>query len=300
MSDNPYIEKYIAYLRFELGLSPNSCDAYSKDVKKLLSWLELEHIELEQVSYPNLQHFLSSLYDLGIQPRSVARIVSGLRNFFKWLVLEGYIEIDPCELLESPKIGKHLPTYLSTDEVDRLIEAAGMRGGVEGQRNRAIIETLFSCGLRVSELCNLKFSDCFFEEGYIRVLGKGRKLRLVPISERAIEEIQLYLAYPNRPIPKRGEEDIIFLSNRGKAISRITVFVYIKEAAAIAGIKQTISPHTLRHSFATALLEGGAGLQAIQLMLGHEDIATTEIYTHLDKSQLREQIERYHPRNRHE
>ena len=246
MSDNPYIEKYIAYLRFELGLSPNSCDAYSKDVKKLLSWLEVEHIELEQVSYPHLQHFLSNLYDLGIQPRSVARIVSGLRNFFKWFVLEGYIEIDPCELLESPKIGKHLPTYLSTDEVDRLIEAAGMRGGVEGQRNRAIIETLFSCGLRVSELCNLKFSDCFFEEGYIRIFGKGRKMRLVPISE------------------------------------------------------QTISPHTLRHSFATALLEGGAGLQAIQLMLGHEDIATTEIYTHLDKSQLREQIERYHPRNRHE
>lgn len=300
MPDNPYIEKYIAYLRFELGLSPNSCDAYSKDVKKLLSWLEVEHIELEQVSYPHLQHFLSSLYDLGIQPRSVARIVSGLRNFFKWLVLEDYIEIDPCELLESPKIGKHLPTYLSTDEVDRLIEAAGMRGGVEGQRNRAIIETLFSCGLRVSELCSLKFSDCFFEEGYIRIFGKGRKMRLVPISERAIEEIQLYLAHPNRPIPKRGEEDIIFLSNRGKAISRITVFVYIKEAAAIAGIKQTISPHTLRHSFATALLEGGAGLQAIQLMLGHEDIATTEIYTHLDKSQLREQIERYHPRNRHE
>ena len=206
MSDNPYIEKYIAYLRFELGLSPNSCDAYSKDVKKLLLWLEVEHIELEQVSYPNLQYFLSSLYDLGIQPRSVARIVSGLRNFFKWLVLEGYIEVDPCELLE----------------------------------------------------------------------------------------------HPNRPIPKRGEEDIIFLSNRGKAISRITVFVYIKEAAAIAGIKQAISPHTLRHSFATALLEGGAGLQAIQLMLGHEDIATTEIYTHLDKSQLREQIERYHPRNRHD
>lgn len=297
MSDLQYIDKYIAYLRFELGLTPNSCEAYVQDAEKLISWAEERHLDILTLKYQDLQQFLANLYDLGIQPRSVARIISGIRRFYKWLVLEEYIEDDPCELLESPKLGKYLPSYLSTEEVDRLLEAAGARGGVEGQRNRAIIETLFSCGLRVSELCSLRFADCFFEEGYLRILGKGRKVRLVPISESAIREIQLYLAHPKRPVPKRGEEDIVFLSGRGKAISRITVFVYIKEAAALAGIKQSISPHTLRHSFATALLEGGAGLQAIQLMLGHEDIATTEIYTHLDKRQLREQIERYHPRN---
>lgn len=298
MTQLDLLDRYKAYLRFELGLSPNSCQAYSEDAHKLLSWLEAEGLEIRDLSYQRLQIFLGTLYDLGIQPRSTARIISGVRSFSRWLVLEALLESDPTELLESPKIGKHLPTFLSTEQVDSLIEAAASKGGVEGLRNRAIIETLFSCGLRVSELCQLRHSDCFFDDGYLRILGKGRKVRLVPISPAAIQEIQAYLQHPQRPVPKRGQEDFIFLSLRGQAISRITVFVLIKEAAAMAGIRESISPHTLRHSFATALLEGGANLQAIQLMLGHEDIATTEIYTHLDKTKLREQIERYHPRNR--
>lgn len=299
MAQLSIIDKYESYLRFELGLSGNSCNAYRDDVKKLLNWLEIEGIVLEQLTYENLQNFLSNLYDLGIQARSIARIISGIRSFCRWLTLEDYIHDDPSELLESPKIGKHLPSFLSTQEIDDLIAAAASKGGMEGQRNKAIIETLFSCGLRVSELCNLRQSDCFFSEGYIRILGKGRKIRLVPISPSAIHEINLCLAHPKRPVAKRGEEDYIFLSNRGKAISRITVFVVIKEAASMAGIQQEISPHTLRHSFATALLEGGANLHAIQSMLGHENISTTEIYTHLDKQKLREQIERFHPRNKH-
>ncbi len=292
-------EQYLAYLRFELGLSENSCSAYLMDAEKLISWLEENKVSYTALSYDYLQNFLANLYDLQIQARSVARIISGIKSFCRWLVLEGYIDKDPSELIESPKLGTYLPTYLTTEEVDDLIKAAGCKGGVEGIRNRAIIEVLFSCGLRVSELCALRHSDCFFDDGYIRIFGKGRKMRLVPISPQAIEEIRAYLHHPERAVPKRGEEDVVFLSKRGKAISRITVFVMIKEAAVLADIQQNISPHTLRHSFATALLEGGANLQAIQMMLGHEDIGTTEIYTHLDKRQLREQIERFHPRNQH-
>lgn len=300
MDDNAKLkEQYLAYLRFELGLSENSCSAYLMDAEKLISWIEENKMNYTALRYDDLQNFLASLYDLQIQARSVARIISGIKSFCRWLVLEGYIDKDPSELIESPKLGTYLPTYLTTEEVDDLIKAAGCKGGVEGIRNRAIIEVLFSCGLRVSELCALRYSDCFFDEGYIRVIGKGRKMRLVPISPQAIEELRAYLNHPERAVPKRGEEDVVFLSKRGKAISRITVFVMIKEAAVLADIQQNISPHTLRHSFATALLEGGANLQAIQMMLGHEDIGTTEIYTHLDKRQLREQIERFHPRNQH-
>lgn len=298
MDDNAKLkEQYLAYLRFELGLSENSCSAYLRDAEKLISWLEDKQLTYTDLNYELLQEFLANLYDLEIQARSIARIISGLRSYCRWLVLEAYLDNDPSELVEIPKLGTYLPTYLTTEEVDDLIKAAGCKGGVEGIRNRAIIEVLFSCGLRVSELCALRHSDCFFDEGYIRIIGKGRKMRLVPISEQAISEIKAYLIHPDRALPKRGEEDIVFLSKRGKAISRIMVFVMIKEAALLADIRQNISPHTLRHSFATALLEGGANLQAIQLMLGHEDIGTTEIYTHLDKRQLREQIERYHPRN---
>lgn len=300
MDDNAKLkEQYLAYLRFELGLSENSCSAYLMDAEKLISWIEENKMNYTALRHDDLQNFLASLYDLQIQARSVARIISGIKSFCRWLVLEGYIDKDPSELIESPKLGTYLPTYLTTEEVDDLIKAAGCKGGVEGIRNRAIIEVLFSCGLRVSELCALRYSDCFFDEGYIRVIGKGRKMRLVPISPQAIEELRAYLNHPERAVPKRGEEDVVFLSKRGKAISRITVFVMIKEAAVLADIQQNISPHTLRHSFATALLEGGANLQAIQMMLGHEDIGTTEIYTHLDKRQLREQIERFHPRNQH-
>lgn len=289
--------KYLSYLRFELNLSANTCQAYLFDLDKLLSYLEAEGLRIDDLDYPRLQHFVSTLYDLGISPNSISRIISGVKSFGRYLLLEGYLDTDPTALLEVPRKGRYLPTVLSTEEVDRMIEACGQKGGVEGARNRAIIEVLFSCGLRVSELCQLRFSDVFLDEGYLRVLGKGSKQRLVPLSPSAIQELTTYLTHPDRPTAKRGQEDYIFLSRIGKAISRITVFVFIKEAAQAAGVKKTISPHTFRHSFATALLEGGANLQAIQLLLGHEDVGTTEIYTHIDRTRLREQIERYHPRN---
>lgn len=289
--------KYLSYLRFELNLSANTCQAYLFDLDKLLSYLEAEGLRIDDLDYPRLQHFVSTLYDLGISPNSISRIISGVKSFGRYMLLEGYLDTDPTALLEVPRKGRYLPTVLSTEEVDCMIEACGQKGGVEGARNRAIIEVLFSCGLRVSELCQLRFSDVFLDEGYLRVLGKGSKQRLVPLSPSAIQELTTYLTHPDRPKAKRGQEDYIFLSRIGKAISRITVFVFIKEAAQAAGVKKTISPHTFRHSFATALLEGGANLQAIQLLLGHEDVGTTEIYTHIDRTRLREQIERYHPRN---
>ena len=291
-------DKYLAYLRFELNLSANTCQAYLQDVDKLLSYIEAEGIDLRALDYPRLQHFLSTLYDLGIHPNSIARIISGVKSFGRYLQLEGYVEADPTVLLEVPRKGRYLPEVLTTGEVDRIIEAAGSKGGHEALRNRAIIELLFSCGLRVSELCQLSFPDLFLEEGYLRVLGKGSKQRLIPLSPSAMQELKTYLADPARPTPKRGQEQYVFLSRLGKAISRITVFVFIREAAEMAGITKKISPHTFRHSFATVLLEGGANLQAIQLLLGHEDVATTEIYTHIDRTKLREQVERYHPRNR--
>lgn len=294
---NSILDKYLSYLRFELNLSPNSCSAYLDDARKLLRFLEAEGLEPRELSYERMQSFVSGLYDVGIQPRSVARIISGAKSFCRFLVLDGYLERDPAELLETPRIGRHLPDVLTTEEVDTILDACLERGGAEMLRNRAIIEVLFSCGLRVSELCSLKFSDLFLDDAYLRVYGKGRKHRLVPMSPSAIEELRRYLASP-RPAPQRGQEEYVFLSRRGKAISRIMVFVLVKELASLAGLgERGVSPHTFRHSFATALLEGGAGLQAIQLMLGHEDIATTEIYTHIDRSSLREEIERYHPRN---
>lgn len=291
-------ESYTAYLRFELGLTPHSIEAYLRDITKLTDWATSRVLDEGQIDYKQLQTFLSSLYDLGIQARSIARIISGLRSYFRWLVLEGYIETDPTELIETPRFGQHLPSVLSVKQIDNILEAIRSKGGQEAQRNIAIIETLFSCGLRVTELCKLKHSDYFPSDGYLRILGKGRKQRLVPLSPSAIAEIENYLSSPERTSPKRGEEDYIFLSRRGSAISRIMVFVMIKEAVALAGIEINVSPHTFRHSFATSLLEGGANLQAIQLMLGHEDIGTTEIYTHLDRSKLREQIEQFHPRNK--
>ena len=281
--------KYLSYLRFELNLSANTCQAYLFDLDKLLSYLEAEGLRIDDLDYPRLQHFVSTLYDLGISPNSISRIISGVKSFGRYLLLEGYLDTDPTALLEVPRKGRYLPTVLSTGEVDRIIEACGQKGGVEGARNRAIIEVLFSCGLRVSELCQLRFSDVFLDEGYLRVLGKGSKQRLVPLSPSAIQELTTYLTHPDRPKAKRGQEDYIFLSRIGKAISRITVFVFIVTASS--------RPHTWRPSFTTALLEGGANLQAIQLLLGHEDVGTTEIYTHIDRTRLREQIERYHPRN---
>lgn len=292
------IIKYKQYLKLEKSLSTNTVEAYLTDLDKLFAFLELEGIDFSDVTLENLETFSAGLRDIGIHPRSQARILSGIRSFFRFLVLDGYLEQDPSELLESPQIGKHLPDVLSIEEIDNLIGAID-RTSREGQRNRAILETLYSCGLRVSELCNLKLSDLYLKEKFIRVEGKGSKQRLVPISSRAIHELELYFADRNQGLIKSGYEDFVFISRFGKNISRIMVFHIIKELAAQIGLKKAISPHTFRHSFATHLLEGGANLRAIQCMLGHESIGTTEIYTHLDRSRLRQEILEHHPRNLH-
>lgn len=291
------INNYRNYLLLERSLSENSIEAYMTDLSKLVSFIDDEGIKLSDVRLEHLQHFIAELYDLGIGPRSIARIISGIKSFFNYLQLDSYLEIDPSELLESPKIGLKLPTVLSLEEIELLLSVIDV-STKEGQRNKAIIETLYSCGLRVSELIGLKFSDLFFDEGFVKVEGKGSKQRLVPISPSAIKEIQNYLYFRSEVIVKKGHEDALFLSNRGTAISRIMVFHFIKQYAVEAGIKKTISPHTFRHSFATHLLEGGANIRAIQLMLGHEKITTTEIYTHMDREYLRQEIIEHHPRNR--
>ncbi len=291
------VRKYKNYLLLEKSLSPNSIDAYMTDLAKLSGFLQNENLKVEDVTLDNLQQFVAQLYDIGINARSVARIISGIKSFYDFLVLDGYMQNDPTELLDSPKIGLKLPTVLALDEIEKLMSVIDL-STKEGQRNRAILETLYSCGLRISELTTLKFFDLFFDEGFIKVQGKGSKQRLVPISHTAINEIEKYLIYRKEINVKKGSEDVLFLSNRGTAISRIMVFHFIKEYAIQAGIKKTISPHTFRHSFATHLLEGGANIRAIQLMLGHEKITTTEIYTHMDREYLRQEIIEHHPRNR--
>lgn len=290
------IIKYRQYLKLEKSLSANTVEAYLTDLDKLFAFLELESIHFTEVTLENLETFSAGLRDIGIHPRSQARILSGIRSFFRFLLLEDYIQQDPSELLESPQIGKHLPDVLTVEEIDRLIGSID-RSTREGQRNRAILETLYSCGLRVSELCNLKLSDLYLKEKFIKVEGKGSKQRLVPISPRAIHELELYFPDRNEGLIKPRYEDFVFISRFGKNISRIMVFHIIKELAEQIGLKKTISPHTFRHSFATHLLEGGANLRAIQCMLGHESIGTTEIYTHLDRSRLRQEILEHHPRN---
>ncbi len=290
------IIKYRQYLRLEKSLSDNTVMAYTNDLDKLLYYLEEEKINILDVSLEDLEHFSAGLRDIGISPRSQARILSGIRTFFHFLLIEDYIRQDPSELLESPQIGKHLPDILSVEEIDNLISAID-RSTREGQRNCAILETLYSCGLRVSELCNLKISDLYLNDGFIKVEGKGSKQRLVPISPRAIEEIKNYFITRNEGLIKPGYEDFLFISKFGKNISRIMVFHIIKELADKIGLKKSISPHTFRHSFATHLLEGGANLRAIQSMLGHESIGTTEIYTHIDRRKLRDEIINHHPRN---
>lgn len=290
------IIKYRQYLRLEKSLSDNTVMAYTNDLDKLLYYLEEEKINILDVSLEDLEHFSAGLRDIGISPRSQARILSGIRTFFHFLLIEDYIRQDPSELLESPQIGKHLPDILSVEEIDNLISAID-RSTREGQRNCAILETLYSCGLRVSELCNLKISDLYLNDGFIKVEGKGSKQRLVPISTRAIEEIKNYFITRNEGLIKPGYEDFLFISKFGKNISRIMVFHIIKELADKIGLKKSISPHTFRHSFATHLLEGGANLRAIQSMLGHESIGTTEIYTHIDRRKLRDEIINHHPRN---
>lgn len=304
MSNNPPKEgdkktlaRYKQYLAFEKGLSANTLDAYMRDVEKLLSYLSDEGKGLAEATLDDLEQFAASLIDIGIIPRSQARILSGIRSFYHFMVLDRLIEADPTQLLESPKIPDHLPEVLSVEEIDKIIDSIDVSSR-EGQRNRAIIETLYSCGLRVSELCNLRLSDLYLKEGFIRVEGKGSKQRLVPISSTAIDEIELYMHDRNHIDIKPGYEDYLFISSlRKKNLSRIMVFHLVKELAEKAGIRKVISPHTFRHSFATHLLENGANLRVIQAMLGHEDIGTTEIYTHIDSTRLRTEIVEHHPRN---
>lgn len=290
------IIKYKQYLKLEKSLSTNTVEAYLTDLEKLILFLEETGKDIETVRLEDLEAFSAGLHDIGIHPRSQARILSGIRTFFRFLLLDGYREDDPSELLESPQIGRHLPEVLTIEEIDRMLECID-KSTREGQRNTAIIETLYGCGLRVSELCNLKLSDLYLKEEFIKVNGKGNKQRLVPISPRAIHELKLYFNWRNEGLIKKDFEDYVFISRFGKNISRIMVFHIIKELAEAAGIKKIISPHTLRHSFATHLLEGGANLRAIQAMLGHESIGTTEIYTHIDRSLLKTEILEHHPRN---
>ena len=291
------LQKFKQHLLLEKGLSSNTLDAYVHDVERLFEFLEKRGTHPLDVKLDDLEHYLASLHDLNIQPRSQARMLSGIRALYRYLVLDGRIEADPTLLLESPKMGMKLPEVLSVEEIDTLIAAIDLSKR-EGQRNRAIIETMYSCGLRVSEACNLKLSDLYLNEGFIKVEGKGSKQRLVPISERAIAEIMAYMTHRAEIDIKPGNEDYLFVSAHfKKKMSRITMFHIIKELAEEAGIKKTISPHTLRHSFATHLLEGGANLRVIQSMLGHEDIGTTEIYTHIDAHRLRSEIIEHHPRN---
>lgn len=291
------VKAYMRYLKLERNLSQNTIEAYRNDLRWLLAYVNYHGLKVETVKLEDLDNFSASLHDQRITPRSQARILSGVRSFFKFLLLDGFIDADPTELLVSPHVRNALPDVLSTAEVDRL-EASIDLSKWEGQRNRAIIEVLFSCGLRVSELVNLKLSNLYVEEKFVRVTGKGDKERLVPISSRALDELNAWFADRNMMRIKAGEEDYVFLNRRGAHLTRTMILIMIKRQAVAAGITKTISPHTLRHSFATALLEGGADLIAIQAMMGHEDIATTEIYTHIDTSSLREEITKHHPRNK--
>ena len=290
--------RYRIFLQLEKSLRPATVESYLSDIDKLSGFLGGGDEALLSVSIDGLREFLASLADAGICARSHARILSSMRSFYGFLLLDGYIADDPTALLMSPKIGMRLPDVLTLQEIDDIINAIDLATN-EGQRNRAIIEVLYSCGLRVSELCSLRLSDLYISERFLRVTGKGGKQRLVPISERAIAEIEAYFEDRNRIEIKRGYEDYMFISERlKKPLSRITVFHMIKELVKAVGIKKNVSPHTFRHSFATHLLEGGANLRVIQAMLGHESIATTEIYTHIDALRLREEITCHHPRNR--
>ncbi|MDY6205526.1 MAG: site-specific tyrosine recombinase [Prevotella sp.] len=290
------IDAYRRYLRLQRAYSDATCDAYMRDLQKLLTYLRGENVDFREARLDDLRRFAASLHDIGICPRSQCRILSGVRSFYRYLVQEKEIKDDPTELLESPQIGEHLPEVLSTAEID-LLEATVDLTKWEGHRNRAIVEVLFSCGLRVSELTHLKISDLFIEEKFVRVIGKGNKERLVPISDKALEELAFWFDDRRRMNIKPGEEDYVFLNRRGSHLTRTMILIMIKRLAAAAGLQKVISPHTLRHSFATTLLEGGADLRVIQAMLGHESIGTTEIYTHIDTVTLRKEILEHHPRN---
>ena len=289
--------RFLGHLTLEKGMSRNTAQAYSDDVDKLTRYLADAGVAVDHATTDDLERFLCTLQDVGIQPRSQARIISGVKSFYKFLCLEGFMDKNPTELLLTPKIGRHLPEVLTVAEIDRMIAAIDM-SKAEGQRNRAIIEVLYGCGLRVSELVTLRLSQLFMEERYMIIQGKGNKQRLVPVSPVAIEQITLYLDQTrSHQVAQRGSEDILFLNRRGAMLTRQMIFHIIKQLCELAGIRKVISPHTLRHSFATHLLEGGANLRAIQQMLGHESITTTEIYVHIDRTRLRDEILAHHPRN---
>ena len=290
------VKSYTRYLKLERNYSPNTLAAYQNDLSWLLSFCEQQEMNPLDMQLEDLQHFAVQLHEHQIGPTSQARILSGIRSFYKYLLLSGEIEQDPTELLESPHLGERLPEVLSTDEIDQILKSIDL-SKPEGQRNKTIIEVLFSCGLRVSELVNLKLSNLYLEEGFVRVMGKGSKERLVPISSKAISELQYWFVDRNLMKIQQGEEDYVFLNRRGKHLTRTMILIMLKRQAVAAGITKTISPHTLRHSFATELLKGGADLRAIQAMLGHESIGTTELYMHIDTTTLREEILQHHPRN---
>ncbi len=290
------VRRYVRYLKLERNYADNTLEAYRHDLTHLLGYLGTQRLGPLEVKLEHLQHFAATLHERGIGAKSQARILSGVRAFYRYLVLDGYLEVDPTELLESPHLPRHLPEYLTTAEVDALEDSIDLSTN-EGHRNRAIIEVLFSCGLRVSELTHLRLSCLYAEERFIRVLGKGNKERLVPISDRALHELDLWFDDRCKMNIQPGEEDYVFLNRRGHHLTRVMILIMIKRQAELAGIHKTISPHTLRHSFATALLRGGADLRVIQALLGHADIGTTEIYTHMDDESLRQEILQHHPRN---
>lgn len=293
-----YIKHFVSYLKIEKGLAENSILAYQRDVLRLMEFAMPLRLEVQEVRIDHLKKLILELNDIGLAARSQARIISGIKQFFLFLALEEVVKDDPSELLEMPRLGTKLPEVLEMEEIDRLIAAIDLTKN-EGHRNRAILETLYSCGLRVSELVNLRFSDLFFDEGFIRVIGKGNKERLVPVSPSVRHEIGIYNDHIRRHQHiQPGNENVIFLNRRGARLTRVMIFTIIKNLAKDIGLHKNISPHTFRHSFATHLIEGGANLRAVQEMLGHESITTTEIYTHLDQRFIREAIETYHPRNR--
>jgi integrase/recombinase XerD len=293
------IKGFQAYLKLEKSLSPNSIEAYSRDIEKLYQFAEAQPVKTspENIVLADLRRFITWVNELGMIPSSQARILSGIKAFYKYLLMEDIIKSDPSELLESPKIQRKLPDTLSYDDINKLIEAIDL-SKPEGARNKAILEVLYGCGLRVSELTELKLSNLYLDIEFIKVFGKGSKERLVPIGGSAVKALKIWIEQVrvHNPI-KKGEEDLVFLNRRGTRLSRVYIFMIIKQLAQLTGLKKTISPHTFRHSFATHLVEGGADLRAVQEMLGHESITTTEIYTHLDREYLKGTIIQFHPRN---
>lgn len=292
----PTIKLYVRYLRLERNLSPNTIEAYRNDLAHLEAFMMRNNLNLENVTLEQLHTFAASLHEYGITPRSQARVLSGVRSFFRFLVLDGVVACDPTELLEWPSLPEHLPVVLTLEEIDRIEDSIDL-SKAEGARNRAIIEVLFSCGLRVSELVNMKLSDLYLEDRVLLVRGKGNKERLVPVSNKAIADLKRWFFDRNLMKIKPGEDDYVFLNRRGAHLTRTMILIMVKRQAEEAGIKKTISPHTFRHSFATALLQGGADLRSIQAMLGHEKIDTTLVYTHISNEQLRKAILEHHPRN---